>query len=432
MRREPARFLLSALLVALAAAGTASAQQVPPGYQVLTAPPLSGGILVGQRPGVARASRLLAQAFREVATFFDGRPRAVGGFRDVPDQYAEVGFQATIRGTSVSGVAVAAVASETGGVAFVFDTPNTLPQTLPRLFAFLSRGQAEASGCPPPGTNWQVVRYPDGSGQAELPAGWQITSANRGTMEAQGPHGRAVVAFAVPVLTRAAAAQKLAYQRQITSQIGVALPEAQPLVADPTEPGEALVAVNAQLSALHQQLGLPASRILRVIQSTPLPSRGVMPSKVGLVHFEFEEGGVVLQALAYVILGLVDPEQWMYWHTAVGAPTACFAQNLSTLVRIASAARIADHIIQENLSRAAETLREAQEIRWKTYQNSQASEERRARAYTETLRGTRVIEDMATGTRTTVELARSEEIVRRLNQRYGPDRYREIPARDLE
>jgi hypothetical protein len=431
MLRERARFLLPAALLTLVATGTAFAQQAVPGYQLLTAPQVSGGILVNQRQNATSATQLLLQGFREVATFFDGSPRAVGGFRDASDQYAEVGFQGTIRGVSVSGVALALTLRGTGAIAFAFDTPNTLPQSLPRLFAFLSQGQMDASGCPPPGINWQVVRYPDGSGQVALPAGWGIASANRGTLDAQGPHGRAVVAFAVPVLTRAAAAQKRAFQRQISSQIGVALPEAQVFVADPTEPGEALVAVHAQLSALNQQLGLRASRMLRVIQTTPIPWQGVIPGKAGLVHFEFEEGGLVQQALAYVILGLLDPEQWLYWQTAVAAPSVCFAQNLPTLVKIASSAQTADHIIQGNLDRAAQSLQEAQEIQWQTYQSRQRTEQRGAALYTETFRGTRVIEDMATGTRTTVDLAHSDEIVRRLNQQYGPDRFREIRAGDL-
>ncbi len=46
-------------------------------------------------------------------------------------------------------------------------------------------------------------------------------------------------------------------------------------------------------------------------------------------------------------------------------------------------------------------------------------------------RGTRVVEDTRTGTRSDVNLGYSGEIVRRLNQREGYERYREIPLRDL-
>jgi len=73
-----------------------SQQGVPPGYQLLTDPQTSGGLLIAQRQGVTAANPLLIYAFNEAATFFDGRPRAMGGVRDAYDQQAEAGFQATI------------------------------------------------------------------------------------------------------------------------------------------------------------------------------------------------------------------------------------------------------------------------------------------------------------------------------------------------
>jgi hypothetical protein len=51
--------------------------------------------------------------------------------------------------------------------------------------------------------------------------------------------------------------------------------------------------------------------------------------------------------------------------------------------------------------------------------------------WTEAFRGTRIVEDTRTGQWRDVDLAYSADTVRRLNEREGYPRYREIPLRDL-
>ncbi len=430
MSRYLIRFLLPAVMVSLVTINPVSAQQPPPGYQLLTAPQTSGGLLLNQRQGVASATQLLFSGFREVATFFDTRPQAVGGFRDARDEYAEAGFQGTIRRAPVSGVTFAVTAGGTATIGFAFDTPNTLPQSLRRLLALVGfQGLAAPSNCPPPGENWQAVPYPDGSGQMALPAGWRITSANQGMATAEGPHGAVNAARWAPVITRAGASQNLASQRQLSAYLGVPLPQPEMLVGDPTNPASALVDVYAGLSAALRQLGLPPIRILRVIRARPVPVQGFGLAQAGLVHVELEEGGVVKQGLAYVILGTVDADgQWLYFETSVSAEATCFAQNVPTLVRIATSAQTANHVLQGRLEHAAQVAREIEDMVNSGHQNRSRIHDRMDEKYREQHVGTRVIEDMATGTRTTVDLAHSADIVRRLNQQYGSDRYREIPA----
>ncbi len=432
MPRHSATLFFCAALVALAPIGSASAQQPPPGFQLLTAPQASGGLLLNRRQGVSSATELLRLGFREVAPFFDGRVQILGGLRDAPDQYAEAAFQGSIRGTPVAGVTFALIGGAAGTVGFAFDTPNTLPQSLPRLLPLAGfQGQASAGNCPPPGSGWQPVTYPDGSGQVALPAGWRIIGANQGTLDAQGPHGRATVALAVPVFTRAAAAQKLATQRQISAYVGVPLPEAQVLIADPTDPASALVAVRNQIAAMTRQMGFGSGRILRVLQSSPVPVQGVGLRQAGIVHVEFEEGGAIFQALAYVIIGIIDAEQWLYWETSVAAPASCFSQNLPTLLQIASSARTADHVLQGRLDHAVRTIQEIGDMAYQGQRNREQMRDRGNANWREQHVGTRIVEDMATGTRTVEDLAHSADLVRKLNQQEGYDRYREIPARDL-
>src|SRR5512139_3285983 len=114
MPRSVHLLVLVVLSLALCEKGICQ-QGVPPGFQLLTDPQTSGGLLIAQRQGVTAATPLLIHAFSEAATFFDGRPRATGGARDAQyDQQAEAGFQATIQRAPVAGVAIATVRGVSG------------------------------------------------------------------------------------------------------------------------------------------------------------------------------------------------------------------------------------------------------------------------------------------------------------------------------
>ena len=73
-----------------------------------------------------------------------------------------------------------------------------------------------------------MVRYPDGSGQIQLPEGWRITGAHKGMVSASGPHGEIGHGIWTQMMTRAGAASIYAS--------GLA-PGTLPIpVADPTDP----------------------------------------------------------------------------------------------------------------------------------------------------------------------------------------------------
>ena len=193
------------LWILLAGPGLAQAQQAVPGYQLLTDPQVTGGHLIATRPGTGSATALLVQALKEVTGFFDGRPQAVGGARDGADQRAEVVFRATLHGSPVGGIAYAMVGGGTGTAGFVFDSPQTIRQSLPRLMQLAGGGAGPA---PAPALNWREVMYPDGSGSMRLPEGWVISMSHKGMAAANGPHGMVESGIWSPVYTRAAAAQR--------------------------------------------------------------------------------------------------------------------------------------------------------------------------------------------------------------------------------
>jgi len=401
-----------------------SQQGVPPGYQLLTDPQTSGGLLIAQRQGVTAATPLLIYGFSEAATFFDGRPRAMGGVRDAYDQQAEAGFQATIQRAPVAGVAIATIRGGIGTVGFAFDSPQTIARTLPRLLQLGGSPAGSPRGsCPPPPVNWQVVRYPDGSGQIQLPEGWTIAGAHKGMVSASGPHGEIAHGIWIQMMTRAGAA----------SIYGSGLaPGPLPYpVADPTDPVAVLQVKWAHVAAQMRQQGHPATRITRIIEAAPRPvPQGL--SSVTMIDFEYEYKGVLYRNISQLILGTIAMDgSYLYYESSEASRSECFGQNLPTLIRISDSAQTAGHVVRERLENAMNSLRQAGEIYRQTIQNRNQAQDRMHANWTEAFRGTRIVEDTRTGRWHDVDLAYSADTVRRLNEREGSDRYREIPLRDL-
>jgi hypothetical protein len=308
------------------------------------------------------------------------------------------------------------VARGHGTIGFAFDSPTTIAQTLPRLLDLVgSAGQD-----PTRGLNWYVTPFPDGSGQIELPDGWQITFAQKGMVAAMGPQGEIERGVATPVMSRAGAARFGAMAQQLPTP-----------VLDPTDPVSALVGVWAYIAATSRQAGRPFPRVLRIIEAAPvsMPMPGL--SQAAYVDFEYERAGVVHRALALAIMGSMGPDgQWLFYQTYVSAPTQSFAQNLPCLVRIWNSALTARHVVQERLDNALNSLRQAGDIWQRATRDRDQSLQRTHDNWTEAFRGTRIILDTDTDERRNVNLAYSREIVERLNQR-EPDRYREIPLSEL-
>jgi hypothetical protein len=397
---------------------------VPPGYQLLTDPQTSGGLLITQRQGVTAATPLLIRAFNEAAAFFDGRPRAVGGVRDAQDQQAEAGFQATIQQAPVTGVAIAKVTGGIGTVGFAFDSPQTIARTLPRLLQLGgSAAGGPQGGCPPPPVNWQVIPYPDGSGQIQLPEGWKITGAHKGMVEASGPQGSIAHGIWIQMMTRAGAASFYASGLAPGSLVNP--------VADPTDPVAVLQVKWAHHAAQMQQQGRPAPRITRIIEAAPRPvAQGL--SSFTMIDLECEFKGVLHRNISQLILGSVAMDgSYLYYESNEASRSECFGQNLPTLIRISDSAQTAGHVVRERLENAMNSLRQAGEIYRQTIQNRNQAQDRSNANWTEAFRGTRIVEDTRTGRWHDADLAYSADTVRRLNEREGYPRYREIPLRDL-
>jgi hypothetical protein len=415
MRTRRRGLTLSVVFFLLVLAHPATAQQIPPGYDLLSDPRVSGALLVNSRPGSGGATALMRQSLGEVHAFF-GQLRLLGAFEYDHDRRLEVLFIATAGRSPVQGLGIATTEPGKGTVGYAFDSPQTIAQTLPVLLSLAGSGGQD----PTSALRWQTRSFPDDSGQIELPDGWQITFAHKGMVAAEGPHGEIERGVATPVMSRAGAARLGAMAQQLPMP-----------VLDPTDPVSALAGVWAYGAAAVSRAGRPAARITQVREATqaPMPMSGL--SQAAYVDFDFERRGEIRRSLALAIIGTMGPDgQWLFYQTYVAAPARSFAHNLPVLVRIWNSALTARHVVQERLNTALENLKQAGEIWRQATQNRQRSLDRSHADWTEAIRGTRTIVDTRTGDRANVDLHYARDIVRKLNQR-EPDRYREVPLRDL-
>ena len=122
---------------------------------------------------------------------------------------------------------------------------------------------------------------------------------------------------------------------------------------------------------------------------------------------------------------------WLLYTSYAASRVESFAQNLPILIEIWKSARTAQWVVNEALESAMNSLRDAGEIWRRSTQNRERAEQRIHDKWTEVFRGTRIVEDTQTGRRGDVDLAWSRDFVRKLNEREGYGRYREIPLWQL-
>jgi hypothetical protein len=190
------------------------------------------------------------------------------------------------------------------------------------------------------------------------------------------------------------------------------------------------VAVWSYLSAANQQQGLPPFRITRIVKVEPQPpTQGFMYT--AFIELELETQGAIYYNRSLVNIGTPTAGNYLHFESNVAARTECFAQNYVPLMQILTSAKTSSHIIRERLDSARRSSQEASDIMWQTIQNRNRAQDRAHANWTEAFRGTRIVEDTRTGRWHDVDLAYSADTVRRLNEREGYARYREIPLRDL-
>lgn len=393
----------------------------PPGYTFVAGDAPASGRLVAQQPGNS-ASSLLIQAVRDVAPFFDAPLDVAGGFRDQGDRVAQAFFLGSVKNAPVAGVVVVTVADGSGAIDFAFGPPPSIDATIRSMSlpAAVAPGtESGARGTPATqATGWQTYSYPDGSGQVLLPAGWQITVAQRGLVGATGPHGMLHKGLEVEVMSTAHA--------QMLQGMGSPAPS-MAVVADPVDPVSAMVAILPQVGRINGRTW----QVTNVRQAVPYPVQYPL-SHAAFVDLDEIEGDLQLRCLASVILAAPQGGGiWIYAQSQVCDRPQTFAQNLPVLLQIWGSAETSPQEFRRRFEGVLQSMGEIGEILDAGRQSSTVNLDRGHEAQIEALRGTRVIQDLSTGERFDANLAYADQIVEALNAQPGSPGYAAIPRADL-
>lgn len=393
-------------------------------WEALTLPPelgQAGAAAARAAPAVAlRAPELLRATLQQLGLALGAAPRPVSALCDAEGREGQLLFEGRVQGAPVRGVVLARTGAE-GGPAEV-----QVAWTRAEAFAGASgallqalRGQGAA---PAAKVEWQPVwRFPDGSGQVRLPAGWQATFAQKGAIDASGPEGSLSLGAARTVMIPAAAAQMFARP---------------PLVAAYTTPAQVLVDLLPSENAWAQQANARyRTESLRVLEQAPTE---YPQGQAAYLHTE----AVILdttsgqrtswRGLTLVVIAPVSNDSFMYYTSLVTAPADRWARSLPVLLEIWRSWQVSQEELNRRLNQAAATMREITQIMQGVNADRQRSYDATNRAFGHLLRGDWPIEDTTGGQpRAAIDDQARKPLLEELNREAGYERWREVPLRDL-
>lgn len=388
------------------------AQAGPWTWETLPAP--AGAFASRARPAAAPARALLASALDELGRAFGARPRVVGAFVDAEGREGQAMFDGLQAGQPVRGMVVAQSGPAGATVLVGWAPAASFAQALPGLSQTLQPKQAQ----PVAPVELQVQRFPDGSGQIALPAGWNASFAQKGAIDANGPQGWLSFGAARTVFTPEGAAGW--YARP-------------PLVAPFTNPLQAMQDMIPQDNAYARQTGGWVTEEWKAIETSPTD----YPN--GQAAFIHGEGTVAhpdgrrmrVRNLTLVVIAPIDATQWMYYLSQIGAPAEQWAASLPLLMQVWATWKISDQEIKGRLDKARDTMREIGEImRGTTEERSKSFADINA-GWGHVFRGDWPVEDRESGRRADVDLPHLQPSIDALNRAAGYDRWREVPLREL-
>jgi hypothetical protein len=399
---------------------------LPAGFRGVGTPGLSGTAAVTELATSEPVDRLAARMLAGSTPCFDSRPLAVTGVASRDGAEAQVLFRTQQKGVPVAGVLWVIRRPAGAWIGLAWDRADRFGGGLQgylQALAGASGAGAAGSTAPPaarpaPVLSWQ--NFPDGSGRIQLPPGWKLDSY-KGWVMGAGPEGTINLGMSFPVST--------------DPSIKQFHPTA--LVAPYSDPVTAFVQVMPQVVVmLAAASGQPAAALgdIRVVESAPVES--FAGSTAAMLHAEYRVAppGEAPRDAADISLVIIAPTgagQWMFYSSSVGCPRDQFARNLPVLMAVWKSYQVAGWVSQERMAKAMQSLREANQILEDTMAARRRSQDRTFADWDEYIRGYRTVLDTVTGDRFEVDLGNSTEVVRRLNEAEGTERYREIPLRDL-
>lgn len=339
-----------------------------------------------------------------------GGINVIGGMGDVDDRRADAVFSIAQNGVQYDGLLYATVNADNKCKVTVQMAKRG------RMYDMLAQGNApqnSAGSGQPAAEPLTPHQFPDGSGSINLPAGWNITEANKGTVVAAGQNGDIV---------------ELGVFTQVYTQATVG---GAPPVMVPWGAAEMMFPDATQgFWNLLSRTGGPYRRFDKIVESTMLETQ--QNSQKMLTVYDWEMDGKTYRSLGLFIAQPTSQFSWLYYLSSVSAPKTQFTRDLPTLMAIWCSRQVDPGVTTERLRNAAAKLRSCTDIVSDVNANRQRTFDRANDNWTEYFRGQTFVRDANTGETREVDTNGLQEAVNRQNEHEGFNRFNVIPRRDLE
>jgi hypothetical protein len=386
----------------------------------------SGRALFAQKTAIPSAKEGVLAALRELKNIFDEKPAISGAFGDATDKQCQTSFTTKLKGQAIKGTVLCGVGEKGAAISVVYDHADAPASEWADLIAAL-----------PTATKWVTHPLPGGSGTIQLPADWKITQSTQlGSVIANGPSGQTV--------GLGIGAEVVDPRSFIAAQVRA---NGSMLVAPFSDPVTALKNLVPQLSSMSQRAGGPAIQLNRIITNSPASAQ-IPGGQAAWITSSLTKGSgpkaIVEREIALLECYPVGPMAWGFYTSYASGPEVSFDRDLPTMLQIAQSWKLNDQAVMsnsrqmidaQNRSFAAfqdsmKAKNEAFDRYMQSTRNAERVRERSNANFDEIIRGYRTVADTQTGYRKDVDLGYSKQIVDKLNEKEGYNRYKEIPLRD--
>jgi hypothetical protein len=365
--------------------------------------------------------------------YFDQRPVLCenAAIVDRDDRSAQAVFTARLGGQPVLGIALCVAGPQEGYLAAVFDRAD---QPLRPALGALVQAALEAT---PRAVVWQEVPMPDGRGSVKLPKDWKILSSAQGTLVAMSAAEGSDLGMAVE-LGQAFPVQTPEGFAKVTLPAGPNGPMDRrnypvALQGDPAQAMESLL--NGFFSSYSEMKGGPPLRFGRLIVAESVPP-AISNAQSAYLYFQSERGkppaAQARQSLALITTAPLSQDTWMFYYSMVSAPAETFFRDLPILEEIWRSWRAADWVHAGRITAALDSQKAAGGI-WRAYYESQQQlGPRTLDAWSEWTGQVHASIQPQTGEIQDLRLAWVDDLLGRLSQREGADRYRKLTPGELK
>ncbi len=441
-----------------------------------------GKSLVTQKANVKSVQAALEATFPDLARYFGSRPEIGKAYEDARDHSSGgATFSSTLKDQKIKGVVSCKLTAAGATVAVIFDRADAGKADWDKLTSPPSPAQSDTQATDAPnllGADARTYQFPDGTGTLTLAAGWKSEAPSAiSPVFITGPADQTIaIGNIFNVQTPDSPLMKLIeHNEAIMRQMGGNPPARAPmLVADFTDPVQAMTDLGPQISKISESRGGPSGHLDKIISHEDAPC-DLKDGKAAIISWDgtrtLNERTLELRGLGTIQMAPIVEGTWMYCFTGFTSPRTTFEQDKPLMLAMiksehvdaemasqrmreqrdqqmamlnqqadANAAQLQrnhDQFMHDQAQRFADgQARHAEQIAGYQRHNDQwkadeLQKSRNAADFIETIKGTRTIYDTQTGATGTADLNYATGVVDSLNNAaLDPNRFVQIPLRD--